>query len=170
MASCWIPQLLALEVSTTTRQAQGASRSSAADPRDEPGKSFLGRSSHPWRAPQARHRCRPDFGCQVHGPTPAPTVAGLENVPPEPCRWDRLDRSVRGSDDLIAAAVRVACPPTRSKAHSVAPPPPAPQGRKGIGERATLSHPPDRRQHSSAAGPRRPTPPLRPDLISRRDS
>src|SRR4051812_14889014 len=90
MASCWIPHLLALEVSTTTRQAQGASRSSAADPRDEPGKSFLGRSSHPRRTAQARHRCRPDFGCQVHGPTPAPTVAGLENVPPEPCRWDRL--------------------------------------------------------------------------------
>src|SRR4051794_20612162 len=67
MASCWIPQLLALEVSTTTRQAQGASRSSAADPRDELGKSSLGRSSHPWRTPQARHRCRPDFGCQVHG-------------------------------------------------------------------------------------------------------
>ena len=34
MASCWIPQLLALEVSTTTRQAQGDSRSSAADPRE----------------------------------------------------------------------------------------------------------------------------------------
>src|SRR4051795_747838 len=30
-------------------QAEGASRSSAADPRDKPGKSFLGRSSHPWR-------------------------------------------------------------------------------------------------------------------------
>src|SRR3954452_25095634 len=69
MASGWFPHLLALEVSTTTRQAQGASRSSAADPRDEPGKSSLGRSSHPWRTPQARHRCRPDFGCQVHGPT-----------------------------------------------------------------------------------------------------
>src|SRR6478672_8135302 len=70
MASCWIPHLLALEVSTTTRQAQGGPRSSAADP------SFLGRSSHPWRAPQARHRCRPDFGCQVHGPRPAPPSEG----------------------------------------------------------------------------------------------
>ena len=28
------------------------------DPRDQPGKSPLGRSSHPWRTPQARHRCR----------------------------------------------------------------------------------------------------------------
>src|SRR3954470_10301473 len=46
MTSCWIPHLLALEVSTATRQAQGASRSSAADLRDEPGKSFLGLSGH----------------------------------------------------------------------------------------------------------------------------
>ena len=38
------PHLLALEVSATTRQAQGGPRSSAADPRDELGKSFLGRS------------------------------------------------------------------------------------------------------------------------------
>src|SRR5512133_2314015 len=115
MASCWIPQLLALEVSTATRQAQGASRSSAADPRDQPGKSPLGRSSHPWRTPQARHRCRPDLGCQVHGTAKATTIAGLENVSPEPCRWDRLDRPFRGSDDLIPAAIRVADPPTRSE-------------------------------------------------------
>src|SRR3954447_10489071 len=46
MISCWIPHLLAQEVSTATRQAQGASRSSAADLRDEPGKSFLGLSGH----------------------------------------------------------------------------------------------------------------------------
>src|SRR4051794_3568623 len=77
MASCWIPHLLALEVSTRTRQAQAGPRNSAADPRDEPGKSFLGRSSHPWRTPQAQHQCRPDFGCQVHGPRPASTIAGL---------------------------------------------------------------------------------------------
>ena len=44
MASRWIPLLLALEVSTTTRQAQGGPRSSAADPRDELGKPFLGRA------------------------------------------------------------------------------------------------------------------------------
>src|SRR4051794_31739477 len=42
MASYWIPHLLALEVSTTTRQAQGASRSSAADPRDDPGNPLWG--------------------------------------------------------------------------------------------------------------------------------
>ena len=150
MASCWIPLLLALEVATTTRQAQGGPRSSAADPRDELGKPFLGRSSHSWRTPQARHRCRPDFGCQVHGPTQAPTIAGLENVPPESCKWDRLDRSVRGSDDLIPAAVRVAHPATRSKAHSVARchcasdcrmDYPAIHGGLWLGKPAKLSHP-----------------------------
>ena len=39
----------------------------------------------------------------------------------------------------------------------------------GQGRAPTPSHP-GRRQHSSAAGPRRPTPPLRPDLISDRDN
>ena len=53
-------------------------------------------------------------------PTPAPTVAGLENVPSKPRRRDRLDRSVRGSDGLIPAAIRVTGPPTRSEAHPVA--------------------------------------------------
>src|SRR4051794_33962990 len=52
LASRWFSHVLALEISKRSRQAQGASRSSAADPRDEPGKSFLGRSSHPWRTPQ----------------------------------------------------------------------------------------------------------------------
>src|SRR4051794_38810388 len=120
MASCRIPQLLALEVSTATRQAQGASRSSAADPRD--------RLANPlWGAPRIHGELLKlgiDVGqtsvCQVHGPTPAPTLAGLENVPPEPCRWDRLDRPFRGSDDLLPAAIRIAGPPTRSKAHPVA--------------------------------------------------
>src|SRR3954454_3551846 len=104
LASRWFPPVLALEVSKRSWQAEGASRSSAADPRDEPGKSFLGRSSHPWRASQARNRCRPDLGCQVHGPTKAPALAGLENVSSQSCRLDRLDRSIRGPDDLIPTA------------------------------------------------------------------
>ena len=104
MASCWIPRLLALEVSTATRQAQGASRSSAADPGDEPCQSALGRSSHPWRTPQARHRRRPDLSRQVHGAAKTTSLARVENVPPKSCRRDRLDRLVRGSDDLLPAA------------------------------------------------------------------
>src|SRR5690242_19556245 len=103
MASCRILDLPALEVSTATRQAQGASRSSAADPRDEPANPL-------WGAPRihgellklgidvgqisvakymARNRRPPSQGWRTF--QPAPTVAGLENAPPEPCRWDRLD-------------------------------------------------------------------------------
>src|SRR3954467_7507542 len=34
---------------------------SAADPEDQSCQSALGRSTHPRRTPQARHRCRPDL-------------------------------------------------------------------------------------------------------------
>jgi hypothetical protein len=37
----------------------------------------------------ARNRRPPSQGWRTF--QPAPTVAGLENAPPEPCRWDRLD-------------------------------------------------------------------------------
>src|SRR3954449_11740281 len=43
----------ALEVSTTTRQAQGASRSSAADPRDEPSKARTGHAGTCSMRPEA---------------------------------------------------------------------------------------------------------------------
>src|SRR4051794_12242441 len=51
----------------------------------------LGRSPHPWRAPQAWYRRGSDVRRQVHGAAKAPAVAGLENVPPQSCKWDRLD-------------------------------------------------------------------------------
>ena len=57
---------------------------------------------------------------QVHGAAKATSLARLENVPPELRRRDHLDRPVRGSDDLLSAAIRVAGPATRSKAHPVA--------------------------------------------------
>jgi hypothetical protein len=79
---------------------------SAADPGDEPRQSTLGRSAHPWRAPQARHRYRPDLRCEVYGAAKATSVARLEKVPPQSCRRDRLDRPLRGSDDLIQVIVR----------------------------------------------------------------
>src|SRR6187551_2796445 len=46
----------------------------AADPGDEPRQSALGRSPDPWRAPQARHRCRADLSRQVHGAAKATSV------------------------------------------------------------------------------------------------
>src|SRR6476659_84220 len=85
---------------------------SATDPGDEPGQSALGRSPHPWRAPQARYRRRPDLSRQVHGAAKTTSLARLENVPPQPCRRDRLNRPLRGSDDLIQVIVRPPNPPT----------------------------------------------------------
>ena len=103
---------------------------SATDPGDEPGQSALGRSPHPWRAPQARHRRRPDLSRQVHGAAKTTSLARLENVPPQPYRRDRLNRPLRGSDDLIQVIVRHSkrakanhrSPITRS-AYAIRPPP-----------------------------------------------
>src|SRR5436190_11168334 len=58
--------------------ASTESGDSAADPSDEPCQPALGRSPHSWRAPQARHRCRPDLRCEVHGAAKAPSIARLE--------------------------------------------------------------------------------------------
>src|SRR6478672_8902925 len=80
----------------------------------------MGRSPHSWRAPQARHRCRPDLRCEVHGAAKAPSIARLENVPAKSCGRDRLDRSLRGSDDLTSAAIRIAGCRTRPAANYVA--------------------------------------------------
>src|SRR6476659_4854656 len=112
VASGRLSLLLALEVSTATRQAQDASRSSAADPGDEPCQSALGRSPHPWRTPQARHRRRPDLSRQVHGAAKTTSLARLENRPPRPCPLYRLNRPLRGSHNLIQVIVRPPKPPT----------------------------------------------------------
>src|SRR6478672_8989926 len=106
VASGRLSLLLALEIASACRQAQRPARNSATDPGDEPGQSALGRSPHPWRAPQARHRRRPDHSRQVHGAAKTTSLARLENVPPQPCRRDRLNRPLRGSDDLIQVIVR----------------------------------------------------------------
>ena len=63
LASGRLSLLLGLEIASACRQAQRPARNSATDPGDEPGQSALGRSPHPWRAPQARHRRRPDLSC-----------------------------------------------------------------------------------------------------------
>jgi hypothetical protein len=98
LASRRLPLLLALEIASACRQAERCAGNPAADPGDEPRQSALGRSPHPWRAPQARHRCRPDLRCEVHGAAKATSVPRLENVPPQPCRRDRLNGPLRGSN------------------------------------------------------------------------
>ena len=80
------------------RATQPTAGNPAADPGDEPRQSTLGRSPHSWRAPQARYRHRPDLRCEVYGAAKATSVARLENVPPQPSGWGRLNRPVRGSN------------------------------------------------------------------------
>ena len=87
LASCRIPGLLALEIATTGRAAEYSSRDSRPHSRDEHCQPALGRTSHPRRIAQARHRCRADHGCEVHGEDQAPTLAGLEDLPRQSCRW-----------------------------------------------------------------------------------
>jgi hypothetical protein len=47
--------VLAMEVPFSRRQTKSAGRNSPIDPRHEPRQPALGRSSDPWRTPQARH-------------------------------------------------------------------------------------------------------------------
>src|SRR6476646_10785186 len=80
VASDRLSLLLALEIASACRQAQRPARNSATDPGDEPCQSALGRSPHPWRTPQARHRRRPDLSRQVHGAAQTTSLARLENL------------------------------------------------------------------------------------------
>jgi hypothetical protein len=67
LASRGIQIVLALEVATSWRSANGAARNTPADPGDEHRKSTLGRAARPRRASQARHRYRTDERGQVYG-------------------------------------------------------------------------------------------------------
>src|SRR3954453_23747295 len=87
--------------------------------REMTGQSALGRSPHPWRVAQARYRHRPDLLCEVHGAAKTTSLARLENVPPQPCRRDRLNRPLRGSDDLIQVTVRPSNSSTRPQTNSL---------------------------------------------------
>ena len=55
-----------------------------------------------------RHRCRADQRCQVPGAQEGSTVAGLEDVPAQSCRWYRSDGLVRGADHRVQAPLRAA--------------------------------------------------------------
>src|SRR3981081_1168545 len=85
MALRWLPIVLALEIGATLRSADCAVRNSSADPRDEHRQPVVGRAENPWGASQARHRWRPDQRRQVYGTEEGPSLAGMEDVPSQPC-------------------------------------------------------------------------------------
>jgi hypothetical protein len=78
---------------------------------------------------------------QIHAHTQAPIRADLVDLPSEPCRWDCIDRPVRGANDHIQTAVRprdsTAQPPVgrNNSMRCVMPP----DGRRGATRRA-LAH------------------------------
>jgi len=86
-------------------QTKGAARNSPSDSRHEPGQSAEGRAPDPWRTPQTRHRNWPNLGRQVYGKAQETPIARVEDIPPQPRRWDCLSGSLRRSDTLISAAL-----------------------------------------------------------------
>jgi hypothetical protein len=55
----------------------------------------------------AAHRRWPDLHRQIHCEAQKAAIPRLEDVPAQPCRWNRIDRSVCRSDDLIPDAIRL---------------------------------------------------------------
>src|SRR5262249_32785794 len=62
-----IPSLLALEIETARWPTKDTAAGSSAHSRHEYCEPALGRTAHSWRTAQARHRCRANHCCQVHG-------------------------------------------------------------------------------------------------------
>src|SRR6202795_2598829 len=108
MASRWLPIILALESESAGRQANSSVGDTQAYPRDEHCQSSVGSASDPWRTPQARRRYRTDQRRQVHGQATRPAIPRLEDIPPQPRRWDRCDGYVRRADDLVSPALWIA--------------------------------------------------------------
>ena len=61
----------------------------------------------PWRTAQTRDQCRPDHSRKIHGREKAATVARLEDLSSQSCRWYRVDRYVCRSYDFVSTALRI---------------------------------------------------------------
>jgi hypothetical protein len=64
-------------------------------------------NQHPWRTSQARHRDRPDQRRQVYGAAEGTSLAGVEDVPSQPCGWHCRDGSLCRADNLVPTALWV---------------------------------------------------------------
>src|ERR1700757_3117959 len=100
--------VLALGIAAPQRPANGTGGDPPADPRDEHRQPAVGGAENPWRTSQARHRDRPDQRRQVHGAEAGASLAGMEDVPSQPCRWHCRDGPLRGADDLVPVALWIA--------------------------------------------------------------
>jgi len=57
------------------------------------------------RTTDAWNRSRRINGGQVHDQEAGATLPGVEDIPAQSRRWDRVHRSVRGANDLVQAAL-----------------------------------------------------------------
>src|SRR3979411_2166092 len=128
LASCRLPSVLAVEIKTAHWPSKDTPGNPSAHSRDQSRQPIVGRTTASWRASQARHRCRTNHRCKVYGEGKATAVPRVEDIPSQSRRRHRVDGPVRGSDNLIPAALRVADSATRSPPNPVAGSDRAPNG------------------------------------------
>src|SRR6195256_6816339 len=129
LESCRLPSVLALEIKTARWPPKDLAGSPSAHSQDESRQPIMGRTTDSWRASQARHRCRTNHRCKVYGEGKATAVPRVEDIPSESRRRHRVDRPIRGSDNLIPTALRAAATASRSPPNPVAGSDCAPNGR-----------------------------------------
>ena len=74
LASCRLPSVLALEIKTGGRPAEDPAGDPSSRSRDQSRQPVMGRTTDPWRASQARHRCWANHRCKVYGEGKATAV------------------------------------------------------------------------------------------------
>src|SRR5260370_13419601 len=120
LASCRLSSVLALEIKTAHWPSKDPAGNPSAHSRDQSRQPIVGRTTDSWRASQARHRCRANHRCKVYGEGEATAVPRVEVVPSQSRRRHRVDGPIRGPDNLIPTALRVADTTTRSPPNPVA--------------------------------------------------
>ena len=112
-----LPAVLDMESSSRPTWAPtGVERNSPTDSQDEPRESTLGRTPHPRRIAQTRHRYRRDQRGQVHGTQSEAAVANLADLPGESRQDHGVGRLLHRADDPVSGPVRVPGSGSRPKA------------------------------------------------------
>src|ERR1017187_2652233 len=103
-----LPAVLDLEGSPrSARPAADFSGGSETDPHDEPRKSAVGRTPHPRRIAQTRHRYRRDQRRHVDRTHSEPAVAKLADIPGESRQDHGVGRLLHRPDHPVSGPVRV---------------------------------------------------------------
>src|SRR5439155_1206881 len=95
-----VPVVLARAVTQAGWQAENFGRAAQSHRRDEPCKSPLGCTTHPWRTAQARFHNRAVNGRTLYVPGLA-AIAGLADLSDQPCRRYRGNRPLRAADEAL---------------------------------------------------------------------